>query len=81
MILNNYGIETIGKVIKFKGISKSKGFEYIYYVDGKLKKTESFIGLEENIMLGDFYKVVYLRSNTNIKYIYSDKKSKILKLS
>ena len=74
--LNNYGIETIGKVIKFKGISKRKGFEYIYYVDGKLKKSESFIGLEENIMLGDFYKVVYLPSNTNIKNIYSDEKIK-----
>jgi len=74
--LNNYGIETIGKVIKFKGISKRKGFEYIYYVDGKLKKSESFIGLEENIKLGDFYKVVYLPSNTNIKNIYSDKKIK-----
>ena len=74
--LNNYGIETIGKVIKFKGISKRKGFEYIYYVDGKLKKSESFIGLEENIKLGDFYKVVYLPSNTNIKKIYSDKKIK-----
>ena len=74
--LNNYGIETIGKVIKFKGISKRKGFEYIYYVDGNLKKSESFIGLEENIKLGDFYKVVYLPSNTNIKKIYSDKKIK-----
>ena len=74
--LNNYGIETIGKVIKFKGIYKRKGFEYIYYVDGKLKKSESFIGLEENIKLGDFYKVVYLPSNTNIKNIYSDEKIK-----
>ncbi len=74
--LNNYGIETIGKVIKFKGISKRTGFEYIYYVDGKLKKSESFIGLEENIKLGDFYKVVYLPSNTNIKNIYSDEKIK-----
>ena len=74
--LNNYGIETIGKVIKFKGISKRKGFEYIYYVDGKLKESESFIGLEENIKLGDFYKVVYLPSNTNIKKIYSDEKIK-----
>ena len=74
--LNNYGIETIGRVIKFKGISKTKGFEYIYYVDGKLKKSESLIGLEENIKLGDFYKVVYLPSNTNIKKIYSDEKIK-----
>ena len=74
--LNNYGIETIGRVIKFKGISKTKGFEYIYYVEGKLKKSESLIGLEENIKLGDFYKVVYLPSNTNIKKIYSDEKIK-----
>ena len=74
--LNNYGIETIGRVIKFKGISKTKGFEYIYYMDGKLKKSESLIGLEENIKLGDFYKVVYLPSNTNIKKIYSDEKIK-----
>ena len=74
--LNNYGIETIGRVIKFKGISKTKGFEYIYNVEGKLKKSESLIGLEENIKLGDFYKVVYLPSNTNIKKIYSDEKIK-----
>ncbi len=74
--LNNYEIETIGRVIKFKGISKTKGFEYIYNVEGKLKKSESLIGLEENIKLGDFYKVVYLPSNTNIKKIYSDEKIK-----
>ena len=74
--LNNYGIETIGRVIKFKDISKTKGFEYIYNVEGKLKKSESLIGLEENIKLGDFYKVVYLPSNTNIKKIYSDEKIK-----
>ena len=74
--LNNYGIETIGRVIKFKGISKTKGFEYIYNVEGKLKKSESLIGLEENIKLGNFYKVVYLPSNTNIKKIYSDEKIK-----
>ena len=72
--LNNYGIQTIGKVIKFKGISKTKGFEYIYYENGKLKKSESLIGLEDNIKLGDFYKVVYLPSNTNVKKIYSDDK-------
>ena len=76
--LNNYGIETIGRVIKFKGISKSKRFEYIYNVEGKLKKSESLIGLEENIKLGDFYKVVYLPSNTNIKKYIQTKKSKIL---
>ena len=74
--LNNYGIDTIGRVIKFKGISKTKGFEYIYNVEGKLKKSESLIGLEKNIKLGDFYKVVYLPSNTNIKKIYSDEKIK-----
>ena len=74
--LNNYGIQTIGKVIKFKGISKTKGFEYIFYVNGKQKKSESLTGLEENIKLGDFYKVVYLPSNTNIKKIYSDEKIK-----
>ena len=45
-------------------------------MEGKLKKSESLIGLEENIKLGDFYKVVYLPSNTNIKKIYSDEKIK-----
>ena len=37
-------------------------------------KSESLIGLEENIRLGDFYKVNYLPNNPNIKKILSDKK-------
>ena len=58
--LNNYGMQTIGRVIEIKGISKSKGYVYLYYIDGKPIKSESLIGLEENIRLGDFYKVNYL---------------------
>ena len=72
--LNNYGMQTIGRVIEIKGISKSKGYVYLYYIDGKPIKSESLIGLEENIRLGDFYKVNYLPNNPNIKKILSDKK-------
>ena len=72
--LNNYGMQTIGRVIEIKGISKSKGYIYLYYIDGKPIKSESLIGLEENIRLGDFYKVNYLPNNPNIKKILSDKK-------
>ncbi|MEL1248906.1 hypothetical protein [Flavobacterium helocola] len=72
--LNNYGMQTIGRVIEIKGISKSKGYIYLYYIDGKTIKSESLIGLEENIRLGDFYKVNYLPNNPNIKKILSDKK-------
>ena len=72
--LNNYGMQTIGRVIEIKGISKSKGSVYLYYIDGKPIKSESLIGLEENIRLGDFYKVNYLPNNPNIKKILSDKK-------
>ena len=72
--LNNYGMQTIGRVIEIKGISKSKGYVYLYYIDGKPIKSESLIGLAENIRLGDFYKVNYLPNNPNIKKILSDKK-------
>ena len=72
--LNNYGMQNIGRVIEIKGISKSKGYIYLYYIDGKPIKSESLIGLEENIRLGDFYKVNYLPNNPNIKKILSDKK-------
>ena len=72
--LNNYGMQTIGRVIEIKGISKSKGYIYLYYIDGKPIKSESLIGLEENIRLGDFYKVNYLPNNPYIKKIITDKK-------
>ena len=72
--VNNYGMQTLGRVIEIKGISKSKGYVYLYYIDGKPIKSESLIGLEENIRLGDFYKVNYLPNNPNIKKILSDKK-------
>ena len=73
--LNNYGMQTIDRVIENKGISKSKGYIYLYYIDGKPIKSESLIGLEENIRLGDFYKVNYLPNNPNIKKYSQIKKS------
>ena len=72
--LNSNGIQTVGRVIKFKRKTKSKGFIYVYYINGKPIKSESLIGLDENIRLGDFYRVIYLNKDPHTKNIYLDKK-------
>ena len=73
--LNQYGIETTGKVIKFKIVNPSEGpireyLDYIFVADGRDYIYD--VSREEypNVKKGSFYKLVYSSKNPKINKIH-----------
>ena len=57
------GIQTVGKVVKFTGMSRKSALYYTFYPNGIYKKESSFTNGNDNIKIGLFYKVYYLKEN------------------
>lgn len=74
--LNEYGIETIGKAIKFKiinprGSGNSKEYiDYIFVADGRDYIYDASKEKYPNVKKGSFYKLVYSSKNPKINKIH-----------
>jgi hypothetical protein len=66
------GVQTVGKVVKFTGISRKPALYFIFYPNGKYQKASSFRD-DNNVKIGMFYKVYYLKDNPEKYLIELDK--------
>ena len=57
------GVQTVAKVIGFTGMSKKSALYYTFYPNGIYKKESYFTNGNDNIKIGLFYKVYYLKEN------------------
>jgi YbbR domain-containing protein len=70
----NFKIESISKVYEFKGASRSKFLNFVYFFENKKYKDDWYCGSHPKVKVGEFYKIIYSSKNPKNVEIFLDEK-------
>lgn len=71
---NKFPVESVAKIVKFKGASKRQYLDFIYYHDGKIYEKDWYRGSHPKVKVGDYYKIIYSSKNPKNVEIFLDEK-------
>lgn len=71
---NHFGVVSVAKIGKFKGASRKKYLDFIYFVDGKMYKNDYNRNDYPHVKKGEFYKIIYSSKNPKNVEIFLNKR-------